>query len=131
MGGESEEFVRVVVVGDNSDGWLSARVELAVGRFSGTYSADLTSMAFSRFAAELAVMYDTVSGVAAFTDYERQIELLCKCDVKGHVSVAGEAMDFAGTGNRLTFRLDLDQSHLPRILSDLRVLIQAYPERVV
>jgi hypothetical protein len=131
IGGESAEFVRVAITGDSGEGWLPAEIEVAVGAFRGTYSADLTSMALSRFAAELEKLYVTVSGTAVFTDYEGQLELRMACDIRGHILLNGEAMDVAGIGNRLQFELELDQTNVPQVLASLKSCLERHPARAV
>jgi hypothetical protein len=131
IGGENTEYVRVSNIRDHGDGWFSADVAVAVGSFRGQYTADFNSWAFSDFAAQLDKLYQTVSGSAVFTSYEAQLELTLACDARGHIQVRGEAMDYAGTGNKLTFRLDIDQTHVPAILSSLRSAIEKYPPRAV
>ena len=131
IGGDRAEFVEVTIDGDRGDGWLSAKVELVVGAFRGAYSADLTSIAFSRFAADLDTLYRTVSGTATLTDYEGQLELRLECDIRGHIRLKGEAMDVAGTGNVLKFELELDQTNVPRVLASLTALLERHPARAV
>ena len=131
IGGEEAEYVRVSNIGDHGDGWFSADVAVAVGSFEGRYRADLNSRAFSDFAAQLGQLYKTVSGSARFTSYEAQLELELVCNDLGHIKVRGEAMDYAGTGNRLTFHLDIDQTHVPAILSSLRQALERDPPRAV
>jgi hypothetical protein len=131
IGGESANFVRVAIVGDSGQGWLPAKIEVAAGAFRGSYSADLTSMALSRFATELEKLYAAVSGTAVFTDYEGQLELRMVCDVRGHIRLKGEAMDIAGTGNKLTFELELDQTNVPPVLTSLKSCVERHPARAV
>ena len=120
IGGEEAEYVQVSNIRDHGDGWFSADVDVVVGAFRGGYSADFNSWAFSDFHAELEKLYRTLSGSAVFTSYEQQLELTLTCNVTGQIQVCGEATDYAGTGNRLSFRLGIDQTFLPTILNDLR-----------
>ena len=131
IGGEDSEYVRVEHLRDNGDGWFSADVRVAVGAFRGGYSADFNSWAFSDFLAQLETLYRSVGGTASFTSYERQLELVLSCNAQGHVQLRGEAMDLAGTGNKLIFRLDLDQTYVPAIISSLQSALQLYPPRAV
>jgi hypothetical protein len=131
IGGKEAEYVRVEILRDNGDGWLSAEVDVSVGAFRARYHADFVSLSFERFHGQLAEMYRTVSGAAEFTCYERQLEMAFTCNATGHIQVRGQAMDVAGTGNTLNFRLDLDQTHVPKILSGLRLLSQQYSPRAV
>jgi len=131
IGGESAEYVRVSNLRDHGDGWFSADVEVVVGGFRGSYSADFNSWAFSDFHSQLEKLYRTVAGSAAFTSYEAQLELALTCDTQGHIQLRGEAMDYAGTGNKLVFRLEFDQTFLPTILRDLQLALERYPPRAV
>jgi len=129
IGGEKSEFVRVSITRDNKDGWLSADVEITVGRFCGSYSADFDTFSFSEFAQQLASLHRTVSGSAMFTSVEGQLELTLKCDALGHISVSGEAMDVAGIGNKLLFEFNIDQTHAPQILKSLKSTLKKHPVR--
>jgi hypothetical protein len=131
IGGEDAEYVRVSILGDNGDGWFSANVEVVVGGFRGDYSADFNSWAFSDFRSQLEKLHRDVSGAASFTSYEAQLELVLECDVTGHVRLRGEAVDLAGTGNRLVFRLEIDQTYVPEIISSLQAALKRFPPRAV
>ena len=127
IGGTDHEFVRVEVVGSNGDGWLPSRISVRAGSFQGEYPSDLDVWAFARFAAELRVLYESLKGTASFSSYEKQLELTLVGDGLGHVRVKGEAMDYAGTGNKLNFHLEIDQTEIPALLQDLGEISAAYP----
>jgi len=131
IGENASEYVRVAITRDNGDGWLSAHVDLSVGAFRAQYAADFNSWAFADFCAQLEKLYRTVTGSAQFTSYEKQLELTLSCSGTGHVLVRGEAMDYAGTGNRLSFRIDVDQTYVPAVLKTLRAMVDQYPRRAV
>jgi hypothetical protein len=131
IGGEDAEYVRVANLLDNGDGWFSADVEIVAGGFRGSYPASFNSWAFSDFQAKLEKLYRTVSGSASFTSYEAQLELVLACDAQGHVLLRGEAMDVAGTGNKLIFGLEIDQTYVPSIISSLQAALKRYPPRAV
>ena len=131
IGGEESEYVRVTILRDNGDDWLSAQVEVVVGGFRGSYLADFNSWSFSDFLVQLEKLYQTIAGSASFTSYEGQLELVLACDVHGHIKLQGEAIDFVGTGNKLIFQLGLDQTYIPAITNSLRSAIKQYPVRVV
>ena len=46
---------------------------------------------------------------------------------KGHFHAECEAMDQPGTGNRLAFKIDFDQTELPDILRGLDAICDAIP----
>ncbi|MDJ0908140.1 MAG: hypothetical protein QNI99_03035 [Woeseiaceae bacterium] len=131
IGGEDADFVRITITGDNQDGWLLADVEVSAGRFRVRYDASFDTRAFSEFARQLKTLHQTVSGSASFTSLERQLELTLTCSSLGRISVRGEAMDEAGTGNKLLFKLgiEFDQTHLPEILESLNAMLKKHPER--
>ena len=43
---------------------------------------------------------------------EGQLELVLKCDTLGHISVGGVARNEVGIGNKLLFKVGIDQSQL-------------------
>jgi hypothetical protein len=129
IGEKESEYVRVVIVRDNGDAWFSAQVEVAAGAFRGGYSAAFKSWAFSDFRDQLEQLYRTVSGSASFGSYEGQLEMTLACNAQGHIQLHGEARDVAGTGNRLIFKLELDQTYVPKIITDLRIALDRYPPR--
>jgi hypothetical protein len=129
IGGEEAEYVRVSDIQDHGDGWFTANVELDVGAFSGRYSADFNAEAFTIFQTQLEALYRTVSGSAIFTSHEEQLELTLTCDATGHIRVRGEATDYAGTGNKLSFELEIDQTHVPGVLRDLQSAMERHLPR--
>jgi hypothetical protein len=131
VGRPDADHVRVTIARDNGDDWLSADVIIQVGAFRAKYAADFNSFSFSDFYTQLEVMDRTLVGAARFTSLEGQLELSLSCDVAGHIQVNGEAIDYVGTGNRLSFRIAIDQSYLPAILESLRMTVAQYPPRAV
>ena len=131
IGGEEAEYVRVEDLRDNGDGWFSANVEVVVGGFRGGFSADFNSWAFSDFQKQLETLYQTVSGSAVFTSYEAQLELVLACDARGRIQLRGEAMDQAGTGSKLIFELEIDQTYVPAIISSLQLALERHPPHAV
>jgi hypothetical protein len=131
IGEVDAEYVRVFDLHDNGDDWFSAQVEVIVGGFRGGFCADFNSWAFSDFQVQLEKLYRTVSGSAVFTSYEGQLELTLTCHTTGHIDVQGEAMDYVGTGNKLSFTLGFDQTYLPQILNELQAALAKFPPRAV
>ena len=127
IGGSENEYADVEVVGSNSDGWLPSRIEVSAGAFRGGFPSDLDCWAFERFAREVRELYKTLKGTATFSTYEGQLELSLVGDGLGHVEVKAQAMDYAGTGNKLAFRLHLDQTELPTLMKDLDAIVATYP----
>jgi hypothetical protein len=127
VGVNGHEYARVEVTGANGDGWLPSRVTVSAGGFRGEFPSDLDSWAFVRFAQEVRDLHTTLKGAATFSTYEKQLELALVGDGLGHITVTAEAMDYAGTGNKLIFRLDIDQTELPLLMKELDAIVAAYP----
>jgi hypothetical protein len=131
VGGKERERVLVEVLNTTGDGWLRSIVEVEVGAFRASYPCHFDGGAFQRFAAELRVLHSSLKGKATFSSYEGQLELELVGDGLGHLQVKGEAMDVAGTGNTLSFRLGgMDQTELPELFRDVEAIWSAYPQRV-
>jgi hypothetical protein len=131
IGTNESEYIRVSLLNDNGDGWFSSFVEVKVGAFCGSYSADFNSWAFSDFYDQLRKMYDSLSGNAVFTSYEQQLELTLTCNTQGHIKVCGIAFDVAGIGNKLTMNMSIDQTCVPPVLQSLKTFISKYPTKIV
>ena len=57
----------------------------------------------------------------------RHIVFSLSGDGKGGLHVSGEAIDDAGSGNRLQFKFDIDRNGLPAICASLEHLLVAFP----
>jgi hypothetical protein len=107
--------------------WIDCEIEIAAGGFRGRFQADLRSEEFHTFSEQVEGLNRTIEGVASLTGMEGQIAVSLTGDGKGHVRVAGEAVDVAGTGNRLQFGFEIDQTCLPEISGSLEYLLAAFP----
>lgn len=113
---------------DSWDGnWIDCEVQIVVGGFRGNFRADLRSEEFRTFLEEVERLNGTLEGTASFTAMEGQITFALTSDGNGHVRVSGEAMDDAGSGNRLRFGFDVDQTFLQTICQSLEHLMAAFP----
>jgi len=135
VGSSSSDHVKIRVLGRSHSGtsdywdgnWLNCEVSVASGQFHGRFIANLRSDEFHRFRARLTELYRTLSGKAELAPIEQQIEMTLSGDGKGHVAVAGVAVDRVGTGNRLTFSFAIDQTYLPLVISSLEAILAAFP----
>ena len=120
IGSAATEHVGIVVhAADDPDGWLDCEVEVVAGGFHGRFHAFLRTADFPPFRRQLLRLYKKLEGVASFTTLEEQLALRLTGDGKGHIAVEGTAIDFCGTGNRLQFEFAIDQTYLPRVISEL------------
>jgi hypothetical protein len=113
----------------HDDNWLTVSIAVRVGAFSGRVGAAIVTDELVRFAQQLHRVYEQLSGSAEFTTLEGQLSLALACDTLGHITLRGEVLDEAGIGNRLQFRLDLDQSFLQHSIQELDAVIKAFPVR--
>lgn len=113
---------------DQRDGnWIDCELRIVVGSFKGDVRANLRSEEFQNFLEEVRGLIQTLEGTASFTTLEGQIALYLTGDGKGQVHVSGEAIDVAGTGNRLQFAFDVDQTYLEAVCQSLENLLTAFP----
>lgn len=107
--------------------WIVCEVEITAGGFRGEFRADLRSEEFHAFLEEVEGLSTMLEGTAAFSAMEGQIEFSLTGDANGRIGVEGEALDEAGTGNRLHFAFEIDQKDLPAISGALESLLAAFP----
>jgi hypothetical protein len=131
IGGQEAECVRVPNIRDHGDSCFFTNVDLAVGAFRASYSANFNSSAFSDFLRDLEQLQQTVVCTAVFTSFENQLELTLSGNDSGQIKIRGEAGDSVGAGNKLNSHLYVDQTHLPAILNDLQNSLQQYPPSAI
>jgi hypothetical protein len=117
---------------DYDDGnWLEAVVELRVGQFSARFPLTIRADEVLGFFREAKQLHQQLSGTATFVTMEEQLYLHLEGDGIGHIAVTGNAQDVAGTGNRLDFKMYLDQTYLWSLVSDLERVTEAHSVRGV
>ena len=107
--------------------WVYATLEIAAGAFRGTFEGCSRAEEFARFRDELRPLYERLSGKATFDTMEGGLRIDVQGDGKGHSHAACEAIDQPGMGNRLTFKIDFDQTELPAIVQGLDAVCEAVP----
>ena len=137
IGGASREYVRIEVhgyerppVGEFHDvNWLTVRVSVSAGAFSGAFDAAFLTEELVAFLEQLKRLHSSLSGEAVFSTLEEQLSLRLIGDGRGHIALTGACVDIAGTGNRLEFSLALDQTHLSSAIQQLNELVRSFPVR--
>jgi hypothetical protein len=128
IGQRQEERLSVTVLSraakEEGYDWVSARASIDVGGFRGDVALTITLSDMVRFAGQLRPVYETLKGQAEFRTIEDQLFLKLTIDHLGHVSVGGHLRDQAGIGNKLEFKLELDQSFLKGTLAELNKAIE-------
>jgi hypothetical protein len=113
---------------DYGDGnWITCELQIAAGGFRGSFRADLRSEEFQAFLEEAEGLSETLEGSAALSTMEGQIALSLTPDAADRIRVEGDAMDEAGSGNRLHFEFEIERMDLPPIRQSLEPLLRAYP----
>lgn len=113
---------------DSWDGnWIACEIEIVAGGFRGKCAADMRSEEFHAFMDQVSELDRTVDGAATFTTMEGQLTLSLTAEARGHIKVAGAALDLAGSENRLAFSFDVDQTYLSSIVRSLEALLAAFP----
>ncbi|WP_316736620.1 hypothetical protein [Pedobacter aquatilis] len=133
---ESGNFIRIDLIGFNhpnseldwDKNWVKGFVKVRAGGFLGEFTADFMTTDFVSFKIELAKLYDKLNGIATFNTLESQVEIKIVGDGIGHLKAECEVMDNAGTGNKLEFEIDFDQTHIPKILNQLEKITDRFPK---
>ena len=106
---------------------LYADVEIAAGAFDGAFQAEFRSDELAHFHEQLRDLYERLDGTALFDSCEGWLRIEIRGDGKGHFRATCDAHDDAGTGNRLRFWLDFDQTELPAMIRGLDGVCAAFP----
>jgi hypothetical protein len=113
---------------DSWDGnWIVCEVEISAGGFRGRFSADMRSEEFHAFMEQVSELARTIEGAATFTTMEGQLAISLTTAADGRVKVAGEALDLAGSENRLEYSFHVDQASLPDLARSLEYVLAAFP----
>jgi hypothetical protein len=133
---ESGNLIRIELIGLNyptaeldwDRNWIRGFVKVKAGAFSGEFKADFMTVDFVDFKNELIKLYDKLSGIVIFKTLESQVEIKIVGDGIGHLKAECEVMDYAGTGNKLEFEINFDQTHIPKILNQLEKITNKFPK---
>ncbi len=135
----SDEHLAVEVLArehpDKSDywdgNWLTARVEVACGPFSGSYQAALRAEEFVHFRDQLErLVEDHEAPPAEFESMEPWLRFsVHRSDRHGHMRVTGRAQTepFFDSHNIFYFVLELETRFLPATLEELGKVIEEFP----
>jgi hypothetical protein len=115
---------------DERDDWVSATISVHAGAFSAAIDATLVTCDFPRFRRQLESLYKTLSGSAKFDTIERQLEIECVGNERGRIAITGRVQDRVVDGNELKFGFDINQTYLPRVISDLHAIESEFPTKI-
>lgn len=140
FGGDRYERVEIDVAGYErteksgeyfDDNWLRVRVTVAAGAFGGTFDSTFQTAELSALRAQLSALCESLKGSARFETLEGQLTLSFEGNGRGSVELRGEALDQAGIGNRLSFKLSLDQTQIGAAVKQLDEILSKFPVRDV
>lgn len=108
--------------------WITTKVTVQGGKFSGQYLGDFRTVDFEEFKQELSLLYDNLNGTAHFHVLESYLELKIKGDGIGHFEVEVTACDEPGVNaSELTFTMSFDQTELSELINQLTRITQQFP----
>jgi|SRR6267142_4680424 len=105
----------------NLEGWFSAEVKIACEGWRGKFLCSLQKGELRALAEELQRLENSLNGEATFHPLEPNLILAFSGDGKGHINVKGEAQERLGSGTRLAFEFEIDQTYLRSVISDLLI----------
>ncbi len=132
---DSGNFLRVELIKYNysnaqldwDNNWISSKISIKSGAFSGQFNADLMAVDFKKFANELESLYDKLDGIASFNTLEDHIEIKITGDGFGHFVAKCIATDNVNIGNKLFFKIEFDQTIIPEMIAQLETINNKFP----
>ncbi len=138
IGRESSNFLKITInnysfqnTDDYWDGnWLSVRINIKVGGFTGNYGAQLRNTDFIDFKKDLEKIYSNLEGQALFHSMEDYLQINISGDGLGHFKADCMATDDPGIdGNKLAFILAFDQTEIYDMTKMIDKIIENFPLR--
>ena len=132
LGNDGSDRVVVRMSGrpDAQDDWLDASISVRAGAFSASIPVTLSTCDFRPFREQLETLYQTLDGTATFSTPEQQLEIVCRGNGFGRITVEGVIADQVSDGNSLRFQFNIDQTFLSAIIDDLREVESAFSNRL-
>ena len=132
---DSGDFIRIDLLNltypnaedDWDRNWIKSKIKVKAGAFTGVFQAELMTTDFEKFKQEISKLYEKLDGRANFDTLEGQISIKIKGDGIGHFEADCFVMDFAGTGNKLDFEINFDQTMITDIVSQLDNITKVFP----
>ena len=132
LGSDVGDHLIVEIYGrpDERDDWVSATISVRAGAFTASIDATLVTCDFPRFRRQIESFYNTLSGSANFDTIERQLQIECIGNERGGIAITGTVQDRVGDGNELRFGFDIDQTYLPKVISELHAIESEFPDKI-
>jgi len=108
--------------------WLDTPLDVTLGRFKANIDAHIRADELESFRMRLERLHECLCGEALLESMEEWIRLRVTINRVGQLHLTGVVSDAPGARNKLEFSIEnLDQSHLPPMLDDLRSVAAAFP----
>jgi len=107
--------------------WINTQATIQSGRFRGNFSLFLQTTDFLSLLEQLQQVHALKVTTFLFQTLEEQLTFSGELKNNGTLPIAGKAFDEAGSNNCLVFSLEIDQSYLPTIISQLRHITHNFP----
>lgn len=119
---DRQNFLRLTPLsaGSGSD-WIKVQLKVNGGNFSGTHDVEFISNEFLSLRDIFVRLYDDFKGSASFQHIDGYLEFKIDGDGLGHFEVETVAIYDNAV---LEFKIGLDQSHYPQIISQLESIIK-------
>lgn len=133
--GSNEDFVKILVKGrkypncfDSWDGgWLNTMVELSLGRFKGSFNADLRIDEFRDFLDGLCVLSTKTKGRATYQSMEEWLSVgIESVDLQGHFIANVLLKDSPEGNNRIMSSIKFDHTYIQRTMSAVKDMLNEY-----
>lgn len=121
------------IINYNSDldwdkNWISTKITLAAGCFTGVYTADLTTFDFENIKHDLIHLYDNLNGSLDYSDLEGHLKLTIKGDGIGHFQTKVICCDNSNVDSaELHFNLTFDQTYIKPLVQKLNEITKRFP----
>ena len=109
--------------------WLKTTVSVAVGPFSGSFNANLTTWEFAQIQEQLAEAVKLLSGRLNFESAESDVVLSVEFSHRGTATVSGLLRPNGSERTTLSFNFETDQSMLSETVRQLDELAVRLPVR--
>jgi hypothetical protein len=120
LGGSDGEFVRIRRVSANGpELWFGTEIEVQCDGWRGSFAASFMQGELTRFAREVRTLQRSLKGKATLLPLEPNLTLSLAGDGKGHVQIDGTARNRFGSGTKLSFQMEVDQTYLLGIAKSL------------
>jgi hypothetical protein len=107
--------------------WIDCLVTATAGAFRGEVAACLRAEELAGFRRDLERLYRDLEGRGGFKSMEEWLTIELVGDGRGHFKGPCRLRDRAGHGNLLLFDVELDQSEIPAMLTQLRRIEAEFP----